>query len=126
MSACVVDLDGVLDETATVHAAVWRGVFDAFLRTLAERTGRVFVPFEGVPDYDTYAVLEASHSTDVFEVCIDGLVAERASLKREPVPDTYLAAAHAPGLRRTLERRRSSTTRWLASRPPEPANSGPW
>jgi beta-phosphoglucomutase family hydrolase len=50
VTACLFDLDGVLTQTATVHAAAWRKMFDAFLR---ERPGP-FVPFDPVRDYDEY------------------------------------------------------------------------
>lgn len=50
IQACLFDLDGVLTETATVHAAAWKQMFDAFLRS---RPGP-FVPFDPVADYDTY------------------------------------------------------------------------
>jgi len=52
--ACLFDLDGVLTETATVHAAAWKEMFDAYLRARAERTGEPFVPFDPVDDYDLY------------------------------------------------------------------------
>lgn len=48
--ACLFDLDGVLTETATVHAAAWKEMFDAYLRSRPEP----FVPFDPVADYDTY------------------------------------------------------------------------
>ncbi len=32
ISACLFDLDGVLTQTAKVHAAAWKEMFDAFLR----------------------------------------------------------------------------------------------
>ncbi|WP_283136906.1 HAD family hydrolase [Rhizohabitans arisaemae] len=51
---CLFDLDGVLTQTAIVHAAAWREMFDAFLRARAERTGEPFVPFDPVEDYDTH------------------------------------------------------------------------
>jgi beta-phosphoglucomutase family hydrolase len=51
--ACLFDLDGVLTETAKVHAAAWKEMFDAYLRTPAERTGEEFRPFDQ-DDYDTY------------------------------------------------------------------------
>ena len=51
---CLFDLDGVLTQTATVHAAAWQQMFDDFLRQQAERTGRRFVPFDPGADYDTY------------------------------------------------------------------------
>jgi len=52
--ACLFDLDGVLTQTARVHAAAWREMFDAFLRKRAEDTGEAFVPFDPVQDYDEY------------------------------------------------------------------------
>ncbi|HZU19280.1 MAG TPA: beta-phosphoglucomutase family hydrolase [Candidatus Dormibacteraeota bacterium] len=52
--ACLFDLDGVLTQTAKVHAAAWKQTFDAYLRERAERTGERFVPFDQVSDYDRY------------------------------------------------------------------------
>ncbi len=54
VSACLFDLDGVLTQTAKVHAAAWKEMFDAFLRQRAERTGERFVPFDAGHEYDTY------------------------------------------------------------------------
>jgi beta-phosphoglucomutase family hydrolase len=54
ISACLFDLDGVLTQTATVHAAAWKEMFDAFLRARAEETGEPFVPFDPVADYRAY------------------------------------------------------------------------
>ena len=45
--ACLFDLDGVLTDTASVHAAAWKQMFDEFLRARAERDGTEFVPFDG-------------------------------------------------------------------------------
>ena len=44
--ACLFDLDGVLTQTAKVHAAAWKEMFDAFLRARAERPASAFVPFD--------------------------------------------------------------------------------
>jgi beta-phosphoglucomutase family hydrolase len=52
--ACLFDLDGVLTQTARVHAAAWKEMFDAFLRERAARTAEPFVPFDPVADYTTY------------------------------------------------------------------------
>jgi beta-phosphoglucomutase family hydrolase len=52
--ACLFDLDGVLTQTAKVHAAAWKEMFDAYLRHRAEQTNTPFVPFDPVSDYDTY------------------------------------------------------------------------
>jgi beta-phosphoglucomutase family hydrolase len=184
IEACLFDLDGVLTQTAKVHAAAWKEMFDTFLRTRAERTGEPFVPFDALEDYDEYVdgkprydgvrsflasrgialpegdpgdppsaetiaglgnrknelvlalirrdgveaydgsvryvhavreaglhcavvsssancreVLAAVGIEDLFEVRIDGLVAEREHLKGKPAPDTFLAAGRALGVR---------------------------
>lgn len=51
---CLFDLDGVLTQTAKVHAAAWQEMFDDFLRQRAESSGQPFVPFDPVADYDKY------------------------------------------------------------------------
>jgi beta-phosphoglucomutase family hydrolase len=52
--ACLFDLDGVLTQTAKVHAAAWKEMFDAFLRRRALRTGEELRLFDPVRDYDEY------------------------------------------------------------------------
>ena len=52
--ACLFDLDGVLTDTASVHAAAWKQMFDDFLRARADRTGEKFVPFDVKNDYGPY------------------------------------------------------------------------
>lgn len=54
ISACLFDLDGVLTQTAKVHARAWKKMFDDFLRQRSERTGEPFEPFDGRADYDEY------------------------------------------------------------------------
>jgi beta-phosphoglucomutase family hydrolase len=48
------DLDGVITQTATVHAAAWKEMFDAFLRARAAASGEPFVPFDVGEDYGLY------------------------------------------------------------------------
>jgi beta-phosphoglucomutase family hydrolase len=178
VAACLFDLDGVLTDTASVHARTWKTMFDPFLRARARRDGVAFVPFDAVADYDEYVdgkerldgirsflasrrielpegtaddppgadtigglgnrknelvlatihrdgiaafdgsvrfvravrdvglrravvsasancreVLEAAGIADLFEVRVDGIVAERERLRGKPAPDTYLRAA---------------------------------
>jgi beta-phosphoglucomutase family hydrolase len=47
-------LDGVLTQTAKVHAAAWQEMFDEYLKARATRKGEKFVPFDPVADYDEY------------------------------------------------------------------------
>ena len=54
VTACLFDLDGVLTQTAKVHAAAWKQMFDEYLRDRAARTGEPFVEFDKVEDYDEY------------------------------------------------------------------------
>src|SRR5919106_346964 len=52
--ACLFDLDGVLTQTAKVHAAAWKQMFDAYLQSRAAASGDEFVPFDDAADYDRY------------------------------------------------------------------------
>lgn len=183
ITACLFDLDGVLTQTAKLHAAAWRQMFDDFLRERAARSGTPFRPFgvpadylehidgklrqdgvrvflasrgidlpEGSPDdpadaetvhglgnrknelvleliasrgVDVYEgsvrfveavrdaglrravvsaskncreVLAAAGIEDLFEVRVDGVVAEERGLRGKPAPDLFLAAAEALGV----------------------------
>jgi beta-phosphoglucomutase family hydrolase len=186
--ACLFDLDGVLTDTASLHAAAWTEMFDGFLRARAAAEGAPFAAFDPVHDYRDYIdgkqrydgvrsflasrgivlpegspgdpadavpvtvsslgnrknelvlamihergvqaydgsvrfvhavreaglrravvsasancreVLEAAGIADLFEVRVDGVVAEREHLRGKPAPDMFLAAARlvdvAPG-----------------------------
>ena len=182
ITTCLFDLDGVLTQTARVHARAWKEMFDDFLRDWAERTGEPFHPFDRPTDYDEYVdgkprldgvhsflesrgihlpmgaptdppeaetvhalgtrkndlvlelireqgvepyegsvrfveaardqglrravvssstncrdVLIAAGIDDLFEVRIDGIVAEREHLAGKPAPDTFLAGARRLG-----------------------------
>ena len=52
--ACLFDLDGVLTQTAKVHAAAWKEMFDGYLRERAARSDEELVVFDAVGDYDEY------------------------------------------------------------------------
>jgi beta-phosphoglucomutase family hydrolase len=181
--ACLFDLDGVLTQTAKVHAAAWKAMFDAYLEARAAKTGEELVPFDSVHDYAEYVdgkprydgvrsflasrgielpegspedpsdaetvaglgnrknelvlelihrdgveayegsvryvravreagldravvsasancreVLQAAGIEDLFQVRIDGIVADREHLHGKPAPDTFLAAARKLGV----------------------------
>jgi beta-phosphoglucomutase family hydrolase len=176
--ACLFDLDGVLTDTASIHAAAWQEMFDAFLAERAGAERAEVVPFDPLRDYEEFIdgkerfegvrsflasraielpegsrddppgaetvgglgnrknalvlaaihegrvrvyegsvrfvkaardaglrravvsasancaeVLEAAGIADLFEVRVDGVVAERESLRSKPAPDMFLAAA---------------------------------
>jgi len=48
IAACLFDLDGVITQTAKVHATAWKDVFDEFLQTHHQP------PFDVIDDYDRY------------------------------------------------------------------------
>jgi beta-phosphoglucomutase family hydrolase len=183
IAACLFDMDGVLTETAKVHAAAWKQMFDAYLLDRGKQTGQPFRPFEissdyaelvdgklrldGVRDFlasrgieipegsaddpptaltvhglgrrkndlvqelirqngvevyegsvrfleavrdaglrravvsaskNCQEVLEAANIDTLFEVRIDGIVADEANLRGKPAPDLFLAAAAALGV----------------------------
>jgi beta-phosphoglucomutase family hydrolase len=171
VKACLFDLDGVLTQTAKVHAKAWKQAFDTLLRERATASGAAFVPFDVIKDYEEYvdgkpredgvrsflaargitppeaelraigdrknarfmdllhqrpvatyagslryvhaardaglklAVVSSSKNTqevlrsagiaDLFDACIDGVIAAQRHLAGKPAPDTYLAAAEA-------------------------------
>ena len=183
ISACLFDMDGVLTETAKVHAAAWKQMFDAYLLDRSKQAGEPFRPFEIGSDYaelvdgklrldgvrgflasrgiqipegsaedpptaltvhglgrrkndlvqklirqngvevyegsvrflevvrdaglrravvsaskNCQEVLEAAGIDNLFEVRIDGIVADEAHLRGKPAPDLFLAAAAALGV----------------------------
>jgi trehalose 6-phosphate phosphatase len=51
LEAVVFDLDGVVTQTAKVHASAWKAMFDAFLAQRAVSTGRSYEPFDIQTDY---------------------------------------------------------------------------
>jgi len=52
--AGIFDLDGVITDTASVHAAAWKRMFDDFLSRHAARQGVPFQSFEIDTDYRLY------------------------------------------------------------------------
>jgi alpha,alpha-trehalase len=51
MEAVIFDLDGVVTNTAEVHAEAWKRLFDGYLAARAERLGEPFRPFDRSSDY---------------------------------------------------------------------------
>jgi beta-phosphoglucomutase family hydrolase len=52
--AVLLDLDGVITDTASLHAACWKQMFDEYLRNRATQRGDAFCPFDVSTDYRLY------------------------------------------------------------------------
>lgn len=52
--AVLFDLDGVITDTANIHAACWKQMFDAYLQKRAAERSEPFRPFEIATDYRLY------------------------------------------------------------------------
>ena len=89
ITACLFDLDGVITQTAAVHAQAWKQVFDEF-----------HVPFQLPDDYDAYvdgkpradgvrSVLEAKH-VPVKEDLVEAIAARK--------DDLFLSLIHRHGV----------------------------
>ena len=52
--AVLLDLDGVITDTASVHAACWKQMFDEYLQNRAAQRGDAFRPFDIAVDYRLY------------------------------------------------------------------------
>ncbi len=52
--AVLLDMDGVVTDTAEAHAAAWKRLFDAFLAAREARPGEDHRPFDPVADYRRY------------------------------------------------------------------------
>jgi beta-phosphoglucomutase family hydrolase len=52
--AILFDLDGVITDTANLHATCWKQMFDEYLQKRARQTGEAFRPFDIASDYLLY------------------------------------------------------------------------
>lgn len=52
--AAIFDLDGVVTQTASAHAASWKAMFDEFLRQYGAESNQSFEPFDIERDYHLY------------------------------------------------------------------------
>jgi beta-phosphoglucomutase family hydrolase len=90
--ACLFDLDGVLVQTAKIHAAAWKQLFDGFLQERAEREGGGFRPFEVPRDYLAYI------DGRLREDGVRSFLASRGIVLPEDEPDGTSAATTVHGL----------------------------
>lgn len=54
IEAFIFDMDGVITDTANIHAAAWKKLFDEYLKRVATRNHTEFTPFEVDRDYYFY------------------------------------------------------------------------
>jgi trehalose 6-phosphate phosphatase len=52
--AAILDMDGVITQTAKLHAHAWKQMFDAYLKRREQREGVLYQPFDIDPDYRQY------------------------------------------------------------------------
>src|SRR5215469_1922127 len=52
--AVLLDLDGVITDTASIHAACWKQMFDEYLQKRATQLDEMFQPFDLATDYRLY------------------------------------------------------------------------
>jgi beta-phosphoglucomutase family hydrolase len=52
--AVLLDMDGVITDTANLHAASWKQMFDEYLQKRAAERGEAFRPFDLATDYRLY------------------------------------------------------------------------
>ncbi len=50
----IFDLDGVITQTAKVHARAWKSLFDRYLKEQADKKNEKFTPFDITRDYRTF------------------------------------------------------------------------
>lgn len=120
--ACLFDLDGVLTQTAHLHAAAWKQTFDPFLRERSVHEHELFVPFDvrrdygryvdGRPRYDGVREFLAARRIDVDAATVTMLgdrkndlilsLIRRRALKPYEDSARYVRAVAAAGLRRAV------------------------
>jgi beta-phosphoglucomutase family hydrolase len=90
ISACLFDLDGVLTQTAKVHAAAWKQMFDAFLLMRSEQMGQPFRPFDLSTDYREYVDGKLRSDGVRSFVASRGIVLEEGSADDPPSAETIV------------------------------------
>src|SRR5450631_2542065 len=84
LDAVIFDMDGVVTDTAQVHAQCWKRVFDHYLRVRSNHTGEAFVPFTN-DDYLLYVDGKPRYMTGPLAFsCRVELTSDAASLQTRP------------------------------------------
>lgn len=88
ISTCLFDLDGVLTQTAKVHAVAWKEMFDAFLIDRSSQTDKPFQPFEIATDYALYVDGKLRQDGVRSFLASRGIVLPEGSLDDPPTAET--------------------------------------
>jgi len=51
IAACILDMDGIMTDTARLHAKAWKRIFDEFLKKRDDRSEEKLQPFDPDKDY---------------------------------------------------------------------------
>ena len=86
--AWLFDLDGVITDTASVHAATWKRMFDGYLKEVSERDGRPLEPFETDPDYYRYVDGKPRYDGVDSFLRSRGIVLKRGNPDDAPIKET--------------------------------------
>jgi Cof subfamily protein (haloacid dehalogenase superfamily)/HAD superfamily hydrolase (TIGR01509 family) len=117
--ACLFNLDGVLTQTAKLHAEAWRRLFDHYGRKRALASGEPFIPFDPVTDYgrhfhgrtyrDGVRSFLVARDIELPDATVGALIDRKGAILAELMRDQhvetyegslrYLQAARAAGLR---------------------------
>jgi HAD superfamily hydrolase (TIGR01509 family) len=89
--AAALDLDGAIPQTASLHAAAWKQLFDSFLERRAARTGQAFQPFDIERDYREYVDGKPRHEGVVSFLASRGISLPEGRPEDPPDADTVLA-----------------------------------
>lgn len=87
VTACLFDVDGVLTQTATVHASAWKQMFNDFLRSRAANFGEQLGPFTA-KDYDRYVDGKPRQDGTRSFLASRGIVLPEGSLSDSPHEET--------------------------------------
>jgi beta-phosphoglucomutase family hydrolase len=134
ITACLFDLDGVLTQTAKVHSAAWKRMFDDYLRQRSQETGEPFAEFtdtdyikyvDGRPRYDGVRQFLISRAIDPEEGLVRKLGDRKNTLVLQLIDEQgvetyegsirFVRLAHERGLRTAVVSSSANTLAILRS-----------
>jgi beta-phosphoglucomutase family hydrolase len=89
--AILFDMDGVITDTASIHAACWKTMFDEFLQKREKNHGLVFRPFHVATDYKSYVDGKPRYNGVRDFLNTRGIVLPEGTPEDPPTADTVCA-----------------------------------